>query len=94
MVESISNFTLLSKYIYRYKSFVIQLAIGLFAGSLLQLIFPFLTQSVVDVGIQNQNLHFVYLILLAQLFLFFGKTALELIKAGFYYTYQHVLILL
>ncbi len=75
------GFSLLSKYIYRYKAFVIQLAIGLLAGSLLQLIFPFLTQSVVDVGIQNQNIHFIYLVLLAQLFLFFGKTALELIRS-------------
>lgn len=75
------GFSLLSKYIYRYKAFVFQLAIGLLAGSLLQLIFPFLTQSVVDVGIQNQNIHFIYLVLLAQLFLFFGKTALELIRS-------------
>jgi ATP-binding cassette subfamily B protein len=53
----------------------------LLAGSLLQLIFPFLTQSIVDVGIQNQNINFIYLILFAQLFLFFGKTALELIRS-------------
>ena len=72
---------MLSKYVLRYKSFLVQLIIGLFAGSLLQLIFPFLTQSVVDVGIQNQNIHFVYLVLIAQLFLFFGKTALELIRS-------------
>ena len=51
------------------------------AGSLLELIFPFLTQSIVDVGIQNQNIHFIYLILFAQIFLFFGKTALELIRS-------------
>ena len=70
------GFALLTKYIIPYKSFVIQLAIGLLAGSLLQLIFPFLTQSIVDVGIQNQNLHFIYLVLFAQLFLFFGKNAL------------------
>ena len=57
------------------------MAIVLFAGSLLQLIFPFLTQSVVDIGIQNQDIHFVYLILIAQLFLFFGKTGIELIRA-------------
>ena len=75
------GFALLTKYIIPYKSFVVQLAIGLFAGSLLQLIFPFLTQSIVDVGIQNQNLHFIYLVLFAQLFLFFGKTALELIRS-------------
>ncbi len=75
------GFGLLFKYILPYKSFLIQLIIGLLAGSLLQLIVPFLTQSVVDIGIQNQNIHFVYIILLAQLFLFFGKTALELIRS-------------
>ena len=75
------GFGLLFKYIFPYKSFVFQLIIGLLAGSLLQLIVPFLTQSVVDVGIQNQNIHFIYLILFAQLFLFFGRTALELIRS-------------
>jgi ATP-binding cassette subfamily B protein len=74
------GFALLTKYIIPYKSFVVQLAIGLLAGSLLQLIFPFLTQSIVDVGIQNQNLHFIYLVLFAQLFLFLGKTTLEIIR--------------
>jgi ATP-binding cassette subfamily B protein len=74
------GFGLLLEYIYPYKSFVFQLIIGLLAGTLLQLIVPFLTQSVVDVGIQNQNIHFIYVVLLAQLFLFFGRTALELIR--------------
>lgn len=71
----------ISKYLIKYRSFLGQLAIGLFAGSILQLIFPFLTQSVVDVGIQNQNMHFIWLILIAQIFLFFGKTALEFIRS-------------
>jgi len=75
------GFKLLSQYVLRYKSFLIQLSIGLFASSLLQLIFPFLTQSIVDVGIQNQNIHFIYLILFAQLFLFAGRTGLELIRS-------------
>jgi len=75
------DFRLLVKYLTPYKSFIKQLAIGLTAGSLLQLIFPFLTQSIVDVGIQNQNIHFVYLVLFAQLLLFFGKTGLELIRS-------------
>lgn len=75
------GFRLLLQYVLRYKSFLTQLSIGLLASSLLQLIFPFLTQSIVDVGIQNQNIHFVYLILFAQLFLFAGKTGLELIRS-------------
>ncbi|RXM42301.1 peptidase domain-containing ABC transporter [Flavobacterium sp. YO12] len=75
------GFSFLFQYIIPYKSYVIQLILGLSAGSLLQLIIPFLTQSVVDVGIQNQNIHFIYLILIAQLFLFVGKTVLELIRS-------------
>ena len=79
--KKVFGFGLLSKYLFRYKSFIIQLAIGLLAGSMLQLIFPFLTQSVVDVGIQNRNIQFIYIVLVAQLFLFFGKTALEFIRS-------------
>lgn len=75
------GFKLLSQYVLRYKSFIFQLSIGLLASSLLQLLFPFLTQSIVDVGIQNQNIHFIYLILFAQLFLFVGQTGLELIRS-------------
>ncbi len=74
------NFKFLSRYLFKYKRFIVQLAIGLLAGSLLQVIAPFLTQSIVDVGIKNQDIHFVYLILMAQLMLFFGRTALEIIR--------------
>lgn len=70
----------ISRYILKYKRFIIQLIFGMLAGSLLQLIVPFLTQSIVDVGIQNQDLNFIFLILFAQLFLFLGRTALEVIR--------------
>lgn len=75
------NFHFLSKYIFKYKAFLWQLVIGLIVASLLQLIFPFLTQSVVDVGIKNQDIHFIYLILIAQLALFLGRTAIEIIRS-------------
>ena len=74
------NFKFISRYLFKYKKFIIQLAVGLLAGSLLQLIVPFLTQSIVDVGIQNQDIHFIYLILFAQLFLFLGRMALEVVR--------------
>ena len=79
-IESHKGFSFLYQYLFRYKKFLVQLFLGLLVGSLLQLIFPFLTQSVVDIGIQNQDIHFVYLILIAQLFLFIGKTGVELIR--------------
>lgn len=75
------GFNFIFKYLFKYKKFIIQLIIGLLAGSLLQLILPFLTQSVVDVGIKNQDLNFVYLVLFAQLFLFIGKASLEIIRS-------------
>lgn len=79
--DSKFNFSFISRYLFKYKKFVVQLVIGLLAGSLLQLIVPFLTQSIVDVGIQNQDIHFIYLILFAQLFLFFGRTVLDIIRS-------------
>ena len=75
------GFKFLSAYILKYKSFLFQLIIGLIAASLLQLIFPFLTQSIVDVGIKNQDIHFIYLILFAQIFLFIGRTSIEVIRS-------------
>lgn len=75
-----AGFGFLYQYLFRYKKFLIQLILGLLAGSLLQLIFPFLTQSVVDIGIQNQDIGFIYLILIAQLLLFVGRTSIEVIR--------------
>jgi len=74
------NLQFVSLYLLKYKRFIFQLSVGLFAGSLLQLSVPFLTQSIVDVGIKNLDLNFIFLILIAQLFLFFGRTALTLIR--------------
>lgn len=79
--EKKTSFKFLSKYLLKYKSLIIQLAIGLLAGSVLSLIFPFLTQSIVDVGIQNQDINFIYLVLLAQVMLFMGKTGIEIIRS-------------
>lgn len=79
-VQEQKGFRFLYQYLFQYKKFIVQLVIGLLAGSLLQLIFPFLTQSVVDIGIKNQDIHFVYLILIAQLFIFAGRVGIELIR--------------
>lgn len=79
-VENRQGISFLFGYLSKYRKFIIQLTIGLLAGSLLQLIFPFLTQSIVDIGIQNRDINFIYLILIAQLFLFFGRISIELIR--------------
>jgi len=68
-------------YFYKYRRLFIQLIFGLLIGTLMQLITPFLTQAVVDIGINNSNLNFVYLILVAQLMLFVGQTSVSFIRS-------------
>ena len=70
----------LFSYFLKYKKFFGQLIIGLLLGSLFQLIFPFLTQALVDTGIANKNISFIYLILLAQMVLIISKMSVEFIR--------------
>ena len=78
--EEKSSFKHLFKYLKHYKALVAQVFIGLTAGMGLQLIAPYLTQSIVDIGIQHQDIDFIYLILIAQLMLFLGQTAINFIR--------------
>ena len=55
------------RYLLPYKSQFAQIIVGMILGSIFALIFPFLTQAVVDQGIGNNNLPFITLILIAQL---------------------------
>jgi ATP-binding cassette, subfamily B, bacterial len=68
------------KYFNNYSNLIFQLCIGLFLGMLMQLIFPFLIRGVVDVGINNRNLNFISLVLLAQGVLFLTQVALEYLR--------------
>jgi ATP-binding cassette subfamily B protein len=67
-------------YFRPYRRLFLQLVLGLLVASVLQLIFPFLTQAMVDHGISYQNLSFVYLLLLAQLTLFFSQTMVDIVR--------------
>ena len=74
------SFKFLFGYIKQYRKYFGQIVLGLLVGSLLQLILPFLTQSIVDVGIKNQNIGFIWLILLGQLMLTISRTAIDFIR--------------
>lgn len=76
-----SSFKFLFSYLRPYKKFLAQLFLGMFLGSMLQLIFPFLTQSIVDFGINNRDINFITLILVAQLTLFISRTSVEFIRS-------------
>lgn len=67
-------------YFKPYKKLLTQLFIGLFFAGIIQLVLPFLTQSIVDFGISAQNPGFITLVLLAQLVLTLSSSALGFIR--------------
>ncbi|MFO7853160.1 MAG: peptidase domain-containing ABC transporter [Bacteroidota bacterium] len=75
-----SGFGFLFRYVNMYRKYFFQIFLGLFIGSLIQLIFPFLTQSIIDIGINNNDLGFIYLILFAQLALVIGRMTVEFVR--------------
>lgn len=79
-VKEKRSFRFLFGYVKKYRKYFGQIILGLIVGSLLQLVLPFLTQSIVDVGIKNQDIGFVWLILLGQLMLTISRTAIDFIR--------------
>lgn len=76
-----TKFRFLFKYLKPHKKLIWQLVLGLVFGSLIQLIFPFLTQSIVDYGIANNNLSFITLVLIAQMVLFVSRMSVDFIRS-------------
>ena len=76
-----AKFSFILQYLKPYKKLILQLFMGMLLGTLLQLIFPFFSQSIVDYGIGTGNLGFVTLILIAQLTLYAAQTAVEFIRS-------------
>ncbi len=72
---------LLSPYFRPFRHYGFQLILGLVVAMCLQLIFPFLTQQIVDTGINTKNLNFVYLVLAAQLMLFVSQSGVGIIRS-------------
>ena len=69
------------RYLTPYRREAVQLLLGMLAASLLQLLLPFLTQSLVDTGIRDSNLPFITLVLVAQLVIFGAKLSVEFIRS-------------
>ena len=69
------------RYLTPYKRELFQLILGMLTASILQLIMPFLTQSLVDTGIRDGNLSFITLILIAQLVIFIAKLSVDFIRS-------------
>ncbi|MBS1529230.1 MAG: peptidase domain-containing ABC transporter [Bacteroidetes bacterium] len=75
------RWSFLLRYLVTYRKLVLQLLLGLGIGSVLQLITPFLTQSIVDIGVNTRNLNFIYIILIAQAMLIIGRVSVDFIRS-------------
>ena len=69
------------KYLKPYKRYFYQIALGMLAGSLITFILPFITQSIIDIGIFNSDLSFINLLLLSQLVLNITSVAIDYIRS-------------
>lgn len=74
------SFTFLIKYLKPHISFLIRLTLAMLFAGVLSLIFPFLMQSIVDIGISNRSINFVIAILIAQLVLIISMAMNNLIS--------------
>ena len=73
-------FNFLFGYIKQYRKYFFQIILGLLVGSLLQLALPFLTQNIVDIGIKNKDIGFIWLILIGQLVITLSRTSVDFIR--------------
>jgi ATP-binding cassette, subfamily B, bacterial len=78
---NVRNVSYFLNYLNPYRKQLIQLLIGVLVISVLQLILPFLTQSLVDIGVRDGNLNFIKLVLLAQMVVFIAKLSVEFIRS-------------
>lgn len=79
--QSKANLRYFFRYLKPHRSQLVQLALGMLLSSVVSLIFPFLSQTMVDVGIGNRNLNLITLILIAQLILFVTQLAMDFIRS-------------
>jgi ATP-binding cassette subfamily B protein len=79
--ETKVGFKSIAKYLFEHKQYFTQIVISLLLGSLLQLLFPFLTQSIVDTGINTHNINYITIVLIAQLTLYISKTIIEFVRS-------------
>jgi len=79
--ENKLSWNIVARYLHPAKGQISLIVISLFVSSLLQLIFPFLTQTLVDTGVNTRNLQFISMVLIAQLMLTFSSTVVEFIRS-------------
>jgi ATP-binding cassette subfamily B protein len=79
--QNIISIEFLLAYLLQHRRALAYIVFLMGLGIALQFALPFLTQAVVDLGIANQNLNFVYAVLVAQFMLFVGQTVSDFMRS-------------
>ena len=75
------DFRFMSRYVYQHRKYFFQIIVGMIFACCMQLIIPYLTQSIVDVGIHTKNIGFIWLILIGELAIVTGRTLTDVIRS-------------
>ncbi len=78
--RGLSSYGIVLNYIRKYRSHLLQIFLGLLFACALQLVLPFLTQTIVDVGIRQKQIHIIWLVLAGELLIVVGKTLADFIR--------------
>lgn len=78
--EENRSFGFLFNYFKEYRHTFLIIFLTLLAGSLLQMILPFLTQAIVDRGIKGKDVCLIWLILFGELMIVTGRTVADIIR--------------
>ncbi|GAB3967326.1 peptidase domain-containing ABC transporter [Spirosoma terrae] len=75
------GFTEFAEFVKPYKKDIFPIFLGLLVNTILNLCFPFLTQTLIDKGVNAKSLSIVYVILIAQICIFMGSVTVEIIRS-------------
>ncbi|MGL4993047.1 MAG: peptidase domain-containing ABC transporter [Bacteroidales bacterium] len=79
--ESYKGFKTLYSYFSMYRNSYTKLWLSTIFVILFQIALPFLTQSIVDIGINDRDISFIYIILIAQAILLISRTIVGFIRS-------------
>ncbi|MCA6492351.1 MAG: ATP-binding cassette domain-containing protein, partial [Chitinophagaceae bacterium] len=79
-INGVHKWSLPINYLKRNIRSITQVILSLLVASVFQLIIPLLTQSIIDTGINTQNIQYISLVLLAQLMLIFSRTIVDFVR--------------
>lgn len=78
--SQVRSFKFLFGYFMQYRKYLFQILLGMGLGCVFELILPFLTQGIVDIGIGHKDVSLIWLILIGEFMIVVGRTVTDFIR--------------